>query len=129
MIPFLIRTGIGAGALLLIAQLSNGAISISNLGSAILVAVVLGVANAVVKPILMAIAGSMTCVLSCLTLGLWSLVLSGLINGLIFFVIGQSKLIPGFVVKGFVPALWASLELSVINALATALTKTEPRRR
>jgi len=127
MIPFLIRTGIGAGALLLIAQLSNGAISISNFVTAIIVALVLGVANAVVKPILMALAGGMTCVLSCLTLGLWSLVLSWLINGLIFFVAGQ-KLIPGFSVNGFVPALWASLALSVINALASALTKNEPRR-
>ncbi|HVF84973.1 MAG TPA: phage holin family protein, partial [Abditibacteriaceae bacterium] len=121
------RTALSAVALLVIANLSNGAISITNFGTALVVAVILGLANAVVKPILMAIAGSLTCVLSCLTLGLWSLVLSCLINGLIFFVAGQN-VIPGFFVKSFVAALWAALALSVINSLATVLTRREPQR-
>ncbi len=128
MIPFLIRTAISAGALIVIANLSGGKIVITDFVAALIVAVVLGVANAVVKPILMAVAGSMTCVLSCLTLGLWSLVLSCLINGFIFWVLGQ-KVLPGFEVKAFVPALWAALALSVVNALASALTKREPQRR
>ena len=128
MIPFLIRTAISAFALLVIANLSDGAITITNFWTALLVAVVLGVANAIVKPILMAVAGSMTCVLSCLTLGLWSLVLSCLLNGFIFWVLGQN-IIPGFEVKAFVPALWAALAFSVVNALASALTKREPQRR
>lgn len=127
MIPFLIRTAISAVALLVIAQLSNGQILVKNFVAALIAALVIGVANAVVKPILMAITGSMTCVLSCLTLGLWSLVLSCLINGLIFFVAGQN-VIPGFAVKSFVAALWAALALSVINSLATVLTRKEPQR-
>lgn len=127
MIPFLIRTAIGASALLVIANLSGGAIVIKDFVAASLVAVVLGIANAVVKPILMAIAGSMTCVLSCLTLGLWSLVLSCLLNGFIFWALGQ-KILPGFEVKAFMPALWAALALSIVNALASALTKREPQR-
>ena len=127
MISFLIRTAINAIALLVIAQLSNGQIVVNNFVAALIAALVIGVANAVVKPILMAITGSMTCVLSCLTLGLWSLVLSCLINGLIFFVAGQN-IIPGFFVKGFVAALWAALALSIINSLATVLTRKDPQR-
>lgn len=127
MIAFIIRTALSAVALLVIANLSNGAITITNFGTALVVAVILGLANAVVKPILMAIAGSMTCVLSCLTLGLWSLVLSCLINGLIFYLAGQS-LVPGFAVKGFVPALYGALALSIVNAVASSLTRRDTQR-
>ncbi len=127
MISFLIRTGISAVALLVIAQLSNGQILVKNFVAALIAALIIGVANAVVKPILMAITGSMTCVLSCLTLGLWSLVLSCLINGLIFYMAGQN-LVPGFAVKGFVPALGGALALAIVNSLATVLTRREPQR-
>lgn len=127
MISFLIRTAINAAALLVIAQLSNGQILVKNFVAALIAALIIGVANAVVKPILMAITGSMTCVLSCLTLGLWSLVLSCLINGLIFYMAGQN-LVPGFAVKGFVPALGGALALAIVNSLATVLTRREPQR-
>jgi putative membrane protein len=127
MISFLIRTAISAVALLVIAQLSNGQILVKNFVAALIAALIIGVANAVVKPILMAITGSMTCVLSCLTLGLWSLVLSCLINGLIFYMAGQN-LVPGFAVKGFVPALGGALALAIVNSLATVLTRREPQR-
>jgi putative membrane protein len=128
MIGFLIRIAINAFALMVIANLSGGQIRITNITAALLAALLLGVANAVVKPILMAIAGGMTFVLSCLTLGLWSLVLSWLINGFIFYLAGQN-IVPGFAVKGFMPALWGALALSIVNALATALTHREPQRR
>jgi len=126
MISFLIRTAINAAALLVIAQLSNGQILVKNFVAALIAALIIGVANAVVKPILMAITGSMTCVLSCLTLGLWSLVLSCLINGLIFYMAGQN-LVPGFAVKGFVPALGGALALAIVNSLATVLTRKDPQ--
>jgi uncharacterized membrane protein YvlD (DUF360 family) len=59
---------------------------------------------------------------------LWSLVLSWLINGFIFYLAGQN-IVPGFRVTGFMPALWGALALSIVNALATALTHREPQRR
>lgn len=124
---FLVRLAVNVVALFVVAGLSNGKIVVHGVGAAFLAALLIGVANAIVKPILMFIGGSVTFVLSCLTLGLWSLVLSWLINGLIFFVAGQD-LIAGFAVKSFWAALWASLALSVINALASALTKSEPIR-
>jgi len=123
MIGFLIRTAIGAAALLAIASFSGGAISLKNIVAAQIAALVLGVANALVKPILMAIAGGMTCVLSCLTLGLWSLALSWLVNALLFWFVGNMGF--GFQVKTFAAALWGALALSLVNALATVFTRSD----
>ncbi|MBV9470237.1 MAG: phage holin family protein [Abitibacteriaceae bacterium] len=123
MMSFIIRTVINAVALLVIANVSGGQIQVKDFGSAIIAAIVLGLANAVVKPILYFIAKSLTCALSCITLGLWSLVLSWLINGLLFYAVGQ--LVNGFVVKSFGAALWGALALSVVNALATVLTRQD----
>jgi putative membrane protein len=120
MISFLIRTVINAVALLIIANVSGGQIQVQSFFAAVVAALVLGVANAVVKPILQFIAGGMTCVLSCLTLGLWSLILSWLINGFLFWAAGQ--LLSGFIVKGFWAALLGALALSIVNALATVFT-------
>ena len=126
MLQFLVRTGLSAVALLAIAGASQGAVVIKGSGfvTALIVAVVLGLANMIVKPILMMAAESVTCVLSCLTLGLWSLVLSWLINGLIFWGAGRG-LVEGFVVRDFVTALWGSLVLSGVNALVTVLMRRD----
>lgn len=118
---FAIRTIISAVTLIAIAGSSGGQIEVSDPFSALIAAVVLGVANAVVKPILQLVAQSATCVLSCLTLGLWSLVLSWLINGFLFWACAVA--LAGFDVKGFWPALWGSLILSCVSALATVLTR------
>ena len=125
MIAFFIRTAINALGLLGIANFVSG-IHINNYVSALIAAVVLGLANATVKPILYAIAASATCALSCLTLGLWSLILSWLINALLFYVAGI-VLKPGFTVDGFGPALMGALLLSIVNALATALTGSDKK--
>jgi putative membrane protein len=125
MIGFLLRIAINAVGLLVIASLSGGEIKFNGFGQAVLAAVVLGLANAVVKPILQMIAGSATCVLSCLTLGLWSLVLSWLINGLLFYAVGNYLHL--FEVHGFWPTMLGALALSIINALASALTKDKKK--
>ena len=123
MIGFIIRTVINALALLVIANLSGGHIIVRSFGAAVLVAVVLGLANAVVKPILYAVAKAMTCVLTCVTLGLWSLILSWLINGLLFWL--AAEFLQGFGVTSFWAALWGALALSIVNALATVFTRQE----
>ena len=123
MIGFIIRTVISALALLVIANLSNGQIVVRGFVPAVLVAAALGLANAVVKPILYAVAKGMTCVLTCVTLGLWSLILSWLINGLLFWL--AAKFIQGFDVASFWAALWGALALSIVNALATVFTRKE----
>lgn len=118
MTAFLIRTAINAGVLLLLTQILEG-IKITDFKAALIAALVLGLANATVKPILQAIAEGMTCVLSCLTLGLSSLLLSWLINAALFYAAGQY--LPGFRVEKFSTALIGALLLSICNALATAL--------
>lgn len=123
MISFLIRIAVNAVALLVIAQLSDGSIAFSGFGQAVLAAFVLGLANAVVKPILQMIAESMTCVLSCLTLGLSSLIISWLINGFLFYAAGNYLGL--FEVKGFWPPMLGALALSVVNALVGAFTSKD----
>lgn len=127
MIAFLIRLAVNAVALLIIAGMSGGAIAFSGFGNAVLAALVLGLANAIVRPILEAIAKSMTCVLSCLTLGLSSLIISWLINGLLFYAVGNYLGL--FEVKGFWPPMLGALALSVVNAIVGALTSKEDNKR
>lgn len=119
MMAFLIRTAINVAGLFFITQILEG-VKVTDFKAALIAALVLGVANATVKPILQGIAESMTCVLSCLTLGLWSLLLSWLINAALFYAAGQY--LPGFRVQDFKTALVGALLLSICNALATALT-------
>lgn len=128
MLQFLARTGLSAVALLAISGATKDVVISGPNGfvTALIVAVVLGLANMVVKPILMFAAESVTCLLSCLTLGLWSILLSWLVNGLIFFVAG-SGLVEGFRVNGFVPALWGSLVLSGVNAIVSVLMRRDDR--
>ena len=119
MFSFLIRLVISALALLGIANLSGGAISVSSIGDALIAALALGLANAVIKPVLEFIAGALTLPLSCITLGLWNLVLAWLINGLMF--LGVAKVVDGFNVKSFGAAMLGALAMSVVNALASGL--------
>lgn len=122
MTAFIIRTVIVAVTLLIIASVSGNAIKIDNFTAAILTALILGAANAVVKPLLFGLAKSMTCVLSCLTLGLWSLFLSWLVSGFLFWL--TAKYLPGFEIKNdsFWTAMWGALVLSIVNAVTTLFT-------
>jgi putative membrane protein len=113
-------------ALLAIAQLSDGTIAFKGFGQAVLAAIVLGLANAIVKPLLQMIAESMTCVLSCLTLGLSSLIISWLINGFLFYAAGNYLGL--FEVKGFWPPMLGALALSIVNALVGAFTSKDDKK-
>ena len=120
MISFLIRIAVNAVALLLIAGMSGGTIEFKIFGNAVLAAAVLGLANAIVKPALQMVAEGMTCVLSCLTLGLSSLAISWLINGLLFYLVGNTLGL--FTVSGFWPTMLGALALSIVNAIVGGLT-------
>ena len=122
-ISFLVRIAVNAVALLLIAHFSDGAIAFKNFGNAVLAAAVLGLANAIVKPALQKIAEGMTCVLSCLTLGLSSLVISWLINGFLFYAAGNYLGL--FEVKGFWPTMLGALALSIVNAIVGGFTSKD----
>ena len=82
-------------------------------------AIVFTLVNALVRPILKLL----SCPLILLTLGLFTLV----INGVIFWLtglIGQSFDI-GFQVDGFWPAFWGGLVVGLVNAALTLVLRSE----
>lgn len=125
MISFLLRLIVSAAALFFIAGASGGTIQVNSATAAIIAALVLGLANALVKPVLMFIAGTLTLPLSCLTLGLWNLVLSLLLNAALFYGVGRA--LEGFEVRGFWPAIGGALAMSLVNALASGLFSGDKR--
>ena len=102
---------LNAIALLAVAYLLPS-IHVASFGSAMLAALLLGLVNAVVRPVLLLL----TLPATLLTLGLFIFV----INGLMFWLAGS--LIEGFAVGGFWPAVFGSLLYSVVSwALASLL--------
>lgn len=99
-------------AVLLSAYLLPG-VSVEHYGYALLVALVLGIVNAIIKPILVVLTIPITFV----TFGLFLLV----INALMILLVDW--LIDGFNVDGFWWALGFSLILSLFNSLFRDLTK------
>ncbi len=99
-------------AVLLTAYLLPG-VHVENYGQALLVALVLSIANVIVKPILILF----TIPLTVLSLGLFLLV----INAIIILMVDY--FVPGFSVDGFWWALAFSLILSVFNSMFSDLTK------
>jgi len=79
--------------------------------TALIVAFVLGIVNAVIKPVLTILTLPITIV----TLGLFSFV----INALLIW--GVAYFVPGFTITGFAPALIAAIALWLINTLVSVV--------
>jgi putative membrane protein len=73
-------------------------------------AVALGIVNSVIRPIIQLIALPITC----LTLGLFSIV----INAVLFLVVGQ--FIPGFHVNGFLAALFGTIVMGFVGTVLSS---------
>lgn len=82
-------------------------------------AAVLGILNALVRPVLIIL----TLPLNILTLGLFTFV----INALLLKV--TSALIPGFDVRGFWPAVFGALVISIVNWLLSTLISDKMKHR
>lgn len=82
-------------------------IQIDNFVTAVIVAIVLGILNAIVKPILVLL----TLPINLITFGLFIFV----INAVLILLV--SAFVPGFHVDGFLWALAFSLVLSIINSI------------
>lgn len=108
----LIRFLLNGLAVFLTAYLLPG-VNVDGYGTALIVALILSIVNAIVKPILILLTIPITIV----TLGLFLLVINAL---LILFV---DYLVAGFAVDGFWWALLFSLILSVFNSLFDDLTR------
>ena len=109
---FIVRLLIGGLAVFISAYVLPG-IQVDTFWTAIVVAVVLGVLNAVVKPVLLLLTLPITLV----TLGLFTFVLSA------FMVVVTERLVSGFHVAGFGWALLFSLVLSLVNSFLHSLTQ------
>jgi putative membrane protein len=108
----LIRFLLTGLAVLLSAYLLPG-VHVENYGYALLVALVLAIANVIVKPILIIF----TIPLTIITLGLFLLAINAMV------ILTVDYFVPGFEVDGFWWALAFSLILSVFNSLLGDLAK------
>ena len=113
---FLVKWIAYALTIMFLAWLLPG-ISVSGFWGAMLVAVILGLINVFIKPVLMFI----SLPLNILTLGLFTLI----INALLLWFAGY--ITPGFEVNGFWNALLASVILSVFTTLINNLTKDKEK--
>jgi putative membrane protein len=110
MLTLIARWIINAAALLLVAYLYDG-VSVTSFFAAMMAALVLGLVNAVIRPILVLL----TLPVTILTLGLFIFV----INALLFWLVGN--IVQGFEVKGFLAGLIGSILFSVITLLTSWL--------
>lgn len=101
---------INAAALFLVGSLISG-IHLGGFGSAMIAALVLGLVNTLIRPILVILTLPVTLV----TLGLFIFV----INALLFLFVGN--LLQGFVVNGFGAALLGSILYSVISWILSSV--------
>lgn len=113
----LVRFLLNGLAVLLTGYLLQGGVHVENYGYALLVAVVIAIANVLVKPILIILTIPITVV----TLGLFLLVINALIVLLVDY------FVPGFEVDGFWWALAFSLILSLFNSMITDFTKEKKK--
>ena len=110
MIEFLAHLVISAAMLLVVANVVSG-VQIDSWSSAIVGALVLGIVNAVIKPLLVLF----TLPLTILTLGLFLFV----VNALVLQLVGA--IAPGIKIAGFGPALLGSLLLTILNIGVNAM--------
>ena len=115
---FLIRLVVNALALIAVAYVVPG-IHVSGIGGALLAALILGIVNAILRPILIIV----SLPLELITLGLFTLV----INALLFWLVGALHV--GLNVDGFWPAFWGAIVMSIVSWLLSLFTRGAEERR
>ena len=111
MLGFLLHLVLTAGALLIVARLVGG-VYVSGFGAALFGALVLGLVNAIVRPVMILL----TLPITLLTLGLFLFVINALMLWLV------AALAPGIRISGFGAALVGSLLLTLLNLVIDWLT-------
>ena len=86
----------------------------------LIVALIFGLINAFIKPIL----AVLTCPAYILTLGLFTFVMNALMLMLTSWLAG-----PRFEVDGFWPALWGSIIISIVSIVLSAIFREEKKRK
>jgi|YelNatPaOPRAMG01_1025707.scaffolds.fasta_scaffold13446_3 putative membrane protein len=82
-------------------------ISVSNFGYALLAALILGILNLIIKPIIQII----TLPINIITLGLFTLVINAILLEMVAW------LVPGFYVATFWSAIWGGLIISIVSGI------------
>ena len=108
----IIKLLINAIALLGIAYYLPG-IGVDGFYSALIAVLILALVNTLIRPIIL----FFTLPFNILTLGLFTLV----VNGLLFWFVGT--VVKGFSVEGFMPAFWGALIMAVVNWILIDLLK------
>ena len=109
---FIVRWVINTLAVMLAAYLVPG-VSVTNFWAALITALVMGLINAIVRPLVIIL----TLPVNIITLGLFTLV----INALMFWL--ASAIVPGFYVAGFWPAFGGALIFWAVSWLTNALLR------
>lgn len=101
----------------LIAPLLHIGITAHNLGTLVIAALVFGIVNAIVRPILTLLSIPLIVV----TLGLFLFI----VNALLLWLVGA--LVPGFHVDGFWAALWGAIWLGIISWIVNGIGGVDRR--
>lgn len=112
----IVRWIVTAVGLWIISELLSG-IHADGAGSLLLAAIVLGVFNAIVRPIVLLL----TLPLNLLTLGLFTFVINGFMLKL------TAALVGGFVVEGFWTAVFGAVLLSLVSVALSAFINDDGR--
>ena len=116
---FIVRLIVIALALWLISSMHWFGIHADTLNAILIGGLVLGLANAIIRPILTVL----SCPLIIVTLGLFTLILNGLIFEWVL------NLVPGFHVPGLWSAIWGSIVVTIISWIASLILHDgEPKR-
>jgi putative membrane protein len=115
-VGFIVRVLVNAATIALAAALVPG-IQLEGAGPALLAGLVLGLVNALVRPVLLVL----TLPLTLITLGLFLLVLNGICLSL------TAWLVPGLDIDGFLPAMVGALVISVVSWILTAFVSDRGR--
>ena len=107
---FLLRLLLNGVAVFLAAQLIPG-IGVASPGAALAAGIVLGLVNAIIRPLLILL----TLPVTLLTLGLFIFVVNAICLAL------AAWFVPGFTISGFAPALIGALVVSITSWLLNAL--------
>ncbi|HOP60236.1 MAG TPA: phage holin family protein [Candidatus Saccharicenans sp.] len=107
--PFIVRLIINMVAVLIISYLFPKIIRVDGFLAALVAAFLLGIVNSIIKPILVLL----TLPITVLTLGLFLLVINGLMLWLV------SALVKGFYVNGFWGAVLGSILISLVSWVLT----------
>jgi len=114
---FLLQWVVSGLAIIITAYLLPG-VAVDGFMAALVTALILGLINAVIRPILLLL----TLPLNVLTLGLFTLIINALL------VMLAAAIVPGFAVQGFWWALLFGIVLAIVNAALSPLWKSQASR-